>query len=495
MNRKRFLLTSATLVALAAAGLPALAQPAGQDAPLVRIGTIAPRAAQTIAASNWLLGCETLDRDYTDYHAYKEYLAPLGIRRLRMQAGWAKTEKVRGQYDWAWLDAIIDDAASRGLQPWLQLSYGNGIYPGGGGTNLSAGFPTSPEALAAWDAWVAALVERYRDRVTEWEVWNEPNFGDNTINTPEAFAALSARSAAIVKRLQPQARISGLALGHIDFDWAERFFKALHADGKLGLFDNMTYHDYVYNPDMHYPKVLKLRALLHKYAPGMPLRQGENGAPSVPNSGGALGNHAWSEIAQAKWNTRRMLGDLGHDIESSVFSIMEMHYTSGPISTFNTKGILKSTADKRVERPKAAYRAIQTVTSVFDSSLKRIAHVEHTHNDRLAPADPSHVRYAINSDRAFAVYGYRHPERQLDVYTLWLADQIPGDSLDKKPHTVTLANARFRQPVVVDVLSGAVYEIPAAQWTRRGAHVVFRHIPLYDGPVLIADRAVLTLAP
>jgi hypothetical protein len=466
---------------------------AADAAGMTRIGVIAPRAANTIAAQNWLVGCETLDRDYTDYDAYKEYLAPLGIRRLRMQAGWAKTEKVKGQYDWAWLDHIIDDATRRGLHPWLQLSYGNSIYEGGGGTNLSAGIPVSAEALAAWDRWVAALVARYRDRVLNWEVWNEPNFGDNTINGAEAVAAFSGRSAAIVKRLQPQAKISGLALGHIDFDYAERFFKTLKAAGQIGLFDNMTYHDYVYNPDSHYAKVEKLRAILHRYAPGMPLRQGENGAPSVANSGGALGNYAWSEVSQAKWDTRRMLGDLGHDIESSVFSIAEMAYTAGPINTFNTKGILKADSARQIVRPKLAYRAIQTLTSVFDGNLKRLGDVGHTFNDKVAPSDPQQLRYAINSDRAFSVYGYRHAQHQLDVFTLWLADEIPGDSLDKKPHQLTLANARFEQPVYVDVLSGEVYEIPAGQWSRNGALTVFKNVPLYDGPVLIADRKLLTL--
>ena len=490
MKRRAFVLSGAVGLTMGALGVPARAAP---PLPLARIGTVAPRDANTIHGSNWLLGCETLDRDYTDYDAYKSWLVPLGIRRLRLQAGWAKTEKVQGRYDWTWLDHIIDDATGRGLQPWLQLSYGNSIYPGGGGTNLSAGIPTSAEALAAWDRWVTALVTRYRDRVVDWEVWNEPNFGDNVLNSPEAFGALSGRSAAIVKRLQPKAKISGLALGHIDFDYAERFFVALHAAGQIGLFDNMTYHDYVYNPDMHYPKVLQLRELLHKYAPGMPLRQGENGAPSVQYSGGALGNHAWSEVAQAKWDTRRMLGDLGHDVESSVFSIMEMRYTSGPISTFNTKGILKSDAAGKVERPKLAYRAVQTVTSVFDDQLTRIVHVEHTFNDKVAPNDPLHVRFALSTDRSVAVYGYRHREQQLDVYTLWIADEIPGDTLEKKSHQVTLANARLNAPVLVDVLSGAVFAIPAAQWSRRGAHTVFQNIPLFDGPVLIADRALIRM--
>ena len=126
--------------------------------PLKRIGTIKPKNASEINTSNWIIGCETLDRDLTDYEQYKTYLAPLGIKRLRMQAGWAKTEKIKGQYDWAWLDKVINDAASRGLQPWLETSYGNPIYPGGGGINLSAGIPTSEEALRAWDKWVVALV-------------------------------------------------------------------------------------------------------------------------------------------------------------------------------------------------------------------------------------------------------------------------------------------------------------------------------------------------
>ena len=98
------------------------------------------------------IGCETLDRDYADYHKYKEYLEPLGMRYIRLQAGWAKTEKVKGVYDFAWLDAIINDAVSRGLEPWLELSYGNPIYPGGGTIFLKGGWPRSKEAVAACKA-------------------------------------------------------------------------------------------------------------------------------------------------------------------------------------------------------------------------------------------------------------------------------------------------------------------------------------------------------
>ena len=88
------------------------------DPGLRRIGTIRPRSVAEVGpCDHWTLGCETLDRDFADYDAYKEYLAPLGLRKIRLQAGWAKCERVRGNYDFAWLDHIVDDAIARGLDP------------------------------------------------------------------------------------------------------------------------------------------------------------------------------------------------------------------------------------------------------------------------------------------------------------------------------------------------------------------------------------------
>lgn len=170
---------------------------------LKSIGKIKPRSTSEIQSSNWILGCETLDRDMTDYNQYKNYIAPLGIKRLRMQAGWAKTEKTKGKYDWQWLDDIINNAARQGFEPWLETSYGNPVYEGGGGINLSAGLPYSEEAMKAWDKWVKALVKRYKDKVKDWEIWNEPNFGDNLINSPQKVAELNIRTAEIIKRIQP----------------------------------------------------------------------------------------------------------------------------------------------------------------------------------------------------------------------------------------------------------------------------------------------------
>jgi len=455
------------------------------------IGSVKPRSITELEPSNWMIGCETLDRDFADYDQYKEYLAPLGIQLIRLQAGWAKTEKTKGKYDWAWLDHIVDDATSRGLKPWLQTSYGNTLYKDGGGDNLGAGMPTSPEAIEGYNKWVAAMVKRYKDRVTNWEIWNEPNFGDNIINTPEMTAIFNIRTAEIIKNIQPTAKISGLALGHFNYDFVDRFFKYIGHKKKMHLFDNMTYHDYAYNPDANYHEVYLIRMLLDKYGgEKVKLRQGENGAPSSGGPGrGAIGDHDWTEFSQAKWDTRRMLGNLGHDIECSIFTIIDIAYTSGPIKRLNVKGLIQSDSTKQAVKPKIAFYAIQNVASIFDNNLERIKEVEHTYNIDGAMAE-KHL-YSRSTDRSTAVYGYHHKKTGKQLYTIWMDDNIPTNAANAKKITFSFSMGDFDQPVFVDIITGAVYEIPLTQWSKKGNTYTFKDVPVFDGPIVIADKTLI----
>ena len=107
------------------------------DLPL--LGTIRPKSVGEVGRSNWTLGCEVLDRDFADWDQYRDYVAPLGLKTIRLQAGWAKCEQTKGVYDFAWLDHIVDDAISLGLEPILETGYGNPVYPGGANTRRPSG--------------------------------------------------------------------------------------------------------------------------------------------------------------------------------------------------------------------------------------------------------------------------------------------------------------------------------------------------------------------
>ncbi len=454
------------------------------------LGKVKARSTDEIESSSWFVGCETLDRDYANYDQYKEYLCPLGIKCLRFQGGWAKTEKQKDVYSWEWLDHIIDDAVSRGLKPWLQLGYGNTVYEGAGGDNLGAGMPLSEVGFAAYLRWVHGMVSRYKDKVWDWEVWNEPNFGDNKINTPEIAANFNIETAKIIKELQPDARISTLALGHINLDYVERFFKYLSEHNACELFHNVTYHDYVYNPDANKLAVYKMRQIVEKYAPHLIIRQGENGAPSEKRAGGALGDYDWTELSQAKWDTRRMLENLGNDIESSVYSIVDLQYKgNGPIRTKNSKGLLESNSDNIVLKQKMAYFSVQTVASIFDGTLERVKGTSFLHSINGTDTD----KYWVNTDRSISVYGYQNKESKQRLYVFWNDEAIPDNGCNIVYRDFAFVNSNFRNPVVVDIITGSVYDIPKEQWSSEGNIDRFRKIPVYDAPVLIAEKSLISL--
>ncbi len=437
---------------------------------LKRIGTLNPRSADQIAGSNWTLGCETLDREFADYQEYKEYIVPLGIKTIRLQGGWAKTEKVKGVYDFGWLDAIVKDAKARGLNILLETGYGNPIYEGGGGWDLAGGFPTSAEGLAAWDSWVQAMAVHYKGIVRDWAMWNEPDI--NKAHRPEDIAPFNIRTAAIVKRVIPDARIAGLSLASSSPKLLESCLKVLDANGKLDLFHWFIYHGYAPNPDSSYASVEQLKATLAKYAPSARMRQGENGAPSERTTKFALRDYDWTEWSQAKWDLRRMLGDLGHDVESSVFTICDFNHIGREI---NRKGLLLANEDKKVRKIKLAYYSVQNVTSLFDDTLERVKDAAIT----------------VTYGKRTASFAYRNRKSGRHLVTLWDNSGTPDDSFATQPAQVQVKELAMQEPVWVDLVSGGIYEIPKSSVSRAGDTLVLKDIPLYDAPVVIADKALV----
>ena len=456
------------------------------------LGRIAPRHAREIKASNWSVGAETMDRDYAVYRHWRKHLGPLGVKKARIQSGWAKTERAKGVYDWAWLDEIIPDMASQGVEPWVCLCYGNPIYPGGGGTGLGGGLPTSDEARAAWGRYVAAFVDRYKRYVDEWEVWNEANLRKKSVTAQ--YADLLVRTAEIIRARQPNAKIVAMATPGVGTGFTRSVLTILQQRDKLDLVDEVTYHPYSLNPDDSYRAVAGLRKMVRSFSGGIGIRQGENGAPSKRGSFGALSGYDWTERLQAKWALRRLLGDLGRDIPSSYFAICDMAYRvrSGggdsdtrddPKKTklrVNYKGLLAIHPDKTVHHVKVGYRAVQHVTAVFDESLKRIA-------DYPWKSDPTFQRISL--------FAYTKADGR-QVVTVWLSGKPPLADYPTKKATFTLANGRFDEPVYVDLLSGKVWAIPAESRSRAGSAQTFRGVPVRDWPILIADRrAVGRIAP
>lgn len=101
------------------------------------------------------------------------------------------------------------------------------------------------------------------------------------------------------------------------------------------------------------------------------------------------------------------------------------------------------------------------------------------------------VRYNKGTDRSLAVYAYEHKTTKKQVFTIWNNEYIPTNTNTTKNIHFTVLNGHFDQPVYVDMLTGGIYEIPENQWTKKENKYTFRNIPVYDSPILIADKSVL----
>ncbi|NJK92709.1 MAG: hypothetical protein HC904_13325 [Blastochloris sp.] len=428
------------------------------------IGKLYKRSALETKESLWSIGGETLDRNYADYHAYKQWLGPLGAKRIRLQAGWARTEAVPGRHEFDWLDRIVDDAISRGVQPWMELSYGNPAYSGGGDAQLAGGIPHSTEALEAWDRWVEAMVLRYRDRVHEWEIWNEVDHKDCV--PVKGYVDLYLRSAAILRRHQPEARLWALALAG-DVSYAEEFVSLMKAAGKLDLVDAITFHGYPPDPDC-LRLYHELKLMMQRQGVDIPLRQGETGAPSQ-NSCGALRDLDWTPLQQAKWNSRRLIVHAAREIPMNLFAMADMHYNRpDALSGLNPKGLIECRSDLTAVGPKPAYTAAQHVFSVFNLSVRPEAGLA----EGLFPAAPERLR----------VHGFVQEKTGARFVAYWLGGAQPEAS-EVRESLVFSEKAGMKHPVWVDLLTGEVH-LPEQN-----------RIPLWDGPLLLAEVEALDFEP
>ena len=486
-----------------------------------RIGTLRPRSADEIRGSSWTLGCECLDRDFTDFDQYKDYIVPLGIKEIRLFAGWAKCEKEKGKFDFAWLDHCVDWANAHGINVLLDISYGNPIYEGAGGAGLANGTPNTPEGLAAWDNWIERMGEHYRGRITDYAMWNEPDNGG--MNTPAVIADLNVRTAKILKRIMPDCRLHGLSLGS---NRPEVFEACLTEIVKLGgqdLFDTYIYHGYAYNPDTSYERVEKLIEICARLAPKSRMRQGENGCPSEWVDFNALSTYPWSEYSQAKWDMRRMLGDLGHGCGSSVYSICDLQY-KGPYSPYvnlNRKGILRSNFDRQVYAIKKAYYAVQNTVAVFDDTVVLVGDRKVKTNDRCLSLyeyvkDGVHPLFvfwdhgytAVSKGRKVQVEGQKPgpyvtgekipemawtKEEGMMKLSLIPRNGIPSDDFTVRPAMIEWTGEPLRDPVWVDLFTGAVYAFPAKQQIRHSRGISFVRVPVYDSPCVLTERAALDI--
>lgn len=407
----------------------------------------------------WSIGCETIDRDCTDPNEYFPYLMDLGARNARIQGGWAKCEKEPGVYDFAWLDSCVYRLHDMGIKPWICLSYGNPIYKQD--KDLDAPIAFNEQTMKAWLNWVETVVFRYKKIVTEWEIWNEPNLEKK--NVP-VYANLMIKTARCIKRVQPDGKTICMAMSWTSGDFAKGVLDIAKKEGAISLIDYISYHNYTYRPELSYEQMDGVMDAVKPY-PSIKLYQGEQGTLSSDEYYGALSNYPWNEISQAKWVSRRMLGDRVRNIRCSIFTAADI---SKP-KFLASYGLIRTTPEKKVLYCKVGYYAFQHIANILQDDLisEGITETE-------------------TEGKTISVAQFRKNKSPFAFY--WYSQDIPSNDIEWKPATVTMTGCFFKDPVCVELLSGRVYNLEKDSWETMQNGTVFHNLPTWDGVMLIAER-------
>lgn len=437
-------------------------------APLKQIGTVEVVKPDGKGHSLWSVGCETIERGFTVYDEYKDFVGKLGVGYARLMSGWAKCEPEKGVYDFGWLDAIVDDMIAQGVCPWMCICYANPIYKGGL-IDLDSPIFTDEDTMQAWLAYVKEMVIRYKGKVTMYEIWNEPN-GGNGKKYPESYVNLFIRTAELIRELDPDVKIAGMALAGTKPEFVEAVMSSIAAQGKGHLMDYATFHPYEFNPDDTIDDIKAFRNLITRYSPTTKVLQGENGTNATLQHAFALRNYEWTEYSHAKWYMRRMSTDFRLGIPSSVFTMVDIRYNH----TMNNKGLIKTDLRGRVIWVRPAYHAVGHYASI------------------LTPEFSADNTLKVKSDVGMDVIGLVKGGKKVGAM-VWINGGIPNDELEQKAHDVTIEGLSLNDPVWVEPITGRICELKSFKNTSKG--LVLKGLPVWDSQIFVIERSEVPFSP
>lgn len=284
-----------------------------------------------------------------------EMLSAAGFRWVRMDFTWAATERVRGSYDFAPYERLLNALSAHKIRALFILDYGNPLH----GADQAV---TTAVGRRAFARWAAAAVERFRGRGVVWEIWNEPNISHFWKPRPdvEQYAALALETARAIRAAAAGETIVGPATSTVDLAFLEGCFKA----GLLQWWDAVSVHPYRQSaPESAAADYSRLRRLIAQYAPSgkaIPILSGEWGYSS-----------AWKgfdDDKQAKMLARQWLGNLAQRVPLSIW--YDWHDDGNdprePEHHFGTVAFDDHPGRAPIYDAKPAYLAAKTLTSLLD---------------------------------------------------------------------------------------------------------------------------------
>lgn len=419
-----------------------------------------------------------LDRELFNPEKCYELLGKTGIKYARCQTGWSRCEKEKGIYTFEWLDSVVENLCEQGVEPWLSVTFGNPIYMPDSPNQTGVGCVPlyyGEEVLTAWKNYVFKLIERYKDRVTYYEIWNEPTqpqFWHPFKPNGAEYAKLVNVTAEVVRSVQPDAKI----VANVEAPYLFEFINDFLDNVKKDYLNVFSYHIYTKVPEYRTNEATaEIRKMLKtKQFNNVELWQGESGYPSWTYEGHWLVKEGCDdELAQAVYQLRRYFIDVFDGAKLSSFFQMadmwEKPYVKKTevLEKCAAHGILNG----RIYTPKKSYETITYLSTIFSGDIKPTDDYMLLNTFTVSPIDLLVCRKMTFEKNGMPLYAYYYPS------DLAKHKEIPFNA------TISILR-KIEEPILVDPMNGDVFELDEPSYDNGYVYT----LPLKEYPMILTEK-------
>ena len=455
----------------------------------------------SIGDSGFSIGFECLDREMFDPEKCYDLLGASGMKWARCQTGWNRCETVKGVYDFAWLDSIVDQLISHHVQPWFNVGYGNKLYMTGLYSDAAVGFVPlyfGEETLQAWKNYVRALARHFKGRVSIFEIWNESNistFWQPRGSDPLEYARLIRLTADEIRAEIPEAKIGACTSGG-SYCIADGFVVKLFRSGILDVLNFFCVHSYCFQPELNFRKTVALlrRTLDSLGGQHVELWQGEGGYASwFPEVHFMAPYVHESERNQQIWMLRRYFLDFSIGLKlSSYFQMADMKDNYKTARDTRKHPAHQGILNGKTYTPKPSYFTMKNLTAFFKDGMKTADLYVGTRLEDALPRTERHSRLIDIGVQTNTFVRGRNP-----FFEYHLAEDMQYGFPGMAPFTIRAEInpdlEPIRNPVLIDMLSGKIYRIGSWKPDKFGALYIFENLPLTDYPLVVCDESAIAM--